>query len=50
MDRDKFTKFFLDVRFAVAEYDRRTNNVLLGLVLSPFILVGLWLAWLVASR
>lgn len=35
---------------AIDEYDKRTSNVLLGILLSPFILVGIWYLYLVANR
>jgi hypothetical protein len=38
------------VKQAIDEYDKRTGNVLLGILMSPFILVAIWYLYLVANR
>ena len=35
---------------AIDEYDRRTRNVLLLLIMSPFIVVTLWVIYVVSNN
>ncbi len=38
------------IRISLDEYDKRTGNVLLAIIMSPFILVAIWYLWIVANR